>query len=302
LIARRLGMPAEVLKSAQAMMSGDQLHLEEMITRMEADQKRLAGHASRMADAEAEMNEKRETLRNELEELRQRRRQLLLEAHRQADALVANTRREMENLIRSIREQAKGQGGAVKVDAEAARAALAEKTRKLQEGTRMHATHPKAPVKPAELQVGHRVWVAKLNAHGTVQSLDDGGKRATIAVNGIPFTLQVSELEAPKDGKTVEVNPPVFKISTPSNLGRASYELNLIGLRVEEALSELASFIDRATLGHLPEVRIVHGFGTGRLRDAVQDWLQHCPAVRSYHIGRDGKDPGAGGCTIVTLT
>ena len=72
-------------------------------------------------------------------------------------------------------------------------------------------------------------------------------------------------------------------------------------MRVEDALAELTAFIDRSMRAHMPEVRIIHGFGTGRLRQAVQEWLARCPGIRSFHIGRDGKDPGAGGCTIVTF-
>ncbi|MBQ6474106.1 MAG: endonuclease MutS2 [Victivallales bacterium] len=301
LIARRLGLPQAVLKSAEGMMSGEQLHLEDVLTRMEADQRRIARHADRLADTESDLAAKRDSLKAELEQLRTQRRQLLLEAHRQADSLVANTRREMENLIRSVREQARRNNGdrTAKIDTEAIRRELADKERRLQEGLKMHGERPREPLQESALAPGRRVWVPRLSSHGVIASVS--GHKLEVKVNGILFSIQARDVEETRDGQSVEKATPVVHVSQPIVQGHTSSELNLIGMRVEDALAELAAFIDRSIRAQMPEVRIIHGFGTGRLRKAVQEWLARCPGVRSYHIGRDGKDPGAGGCTIVTF-
>jgi len=301
LIARRLGMPQAVLKAAEGMMSGEQLHLEDVLTRMEADQRRIARHANRLADTENELAAKRDSLKAELEELRRQRRQLLLDAHRQADSLVANTRREMENLIRAVREQARKTNGdaAAKIDTEAIRKELADKERRLQEGLKMHGERPREPLAAGELVAGRRVWVPKLSAHGVIATVS--GHKVEVKVNGILFSVLDRDLEETRDGQAMEKAAPVIHVTQPIVRGQTSSELNLIGMRVEDALAELTAFIDRSMRAHMPEVRIIHGFGTGRLRQAVQEWLARCPGIRSFHIGRDGKDPGAGGCTIVTF-
>ena len=90
-----------------------------------------------------------------------------------------------------------------------------------------------------------------------------------------------------------------MRISCPRVVGATPSEINLVGKRVADALTELEVFIDRSALARLPEVRIVHGFGAGILRNAIQEWLTKNPMVREFHVGQDGKDEGGGGCTIV---
>ena len=245
----------------------------------------------------------RDALAAELDTLRTQRRQLLQEAHQQAEALVANTRREMENLIRDIREQAK-KGKAQETqepDYEAIRKGIAEKERKLKAGLKIHAVKQKHPLTPAELAVGLRVWVEKMQDHGIIESISAKGNKVVVSINGIAVTLNANELERNRDGIDKAPDEPVIKVFRPRTTAQSHAEINLIGMRVEDALNELAPFIDRSVLLHMPELRIVHGFGTGRLRSGIHQWLRNNPSVKSFHLGQDGKDPGGGGCTIVTL-
>ncbi len=303
LIAQRLGLPDAVIADAKKMLTEDQRKLEEILTRMEADQRRIANHASKIAGTESELTAKRDALAAELDTLRTQRRQLLKEAHQQAEALVANTRREMENLIRDIREQAK-KGKAQETqepDYEAIRKAIAAKERKLKAGLKIHAEKQKHPLTPEELAVGLRVWVEKIQDHGIIESISAKGNKVVVSINGIAVTLNANELERNRDGIDKAPDEPVIKVFRPRTTAESHAEINLIGMRVEDALNELEPFIDRSVLLHMPELRIVHGFGTGRLRNGIHQWLRNNPSVKSFHLGQDGKDPGGGGCTIVTL-
>lgn len=78
-----------------------------------------------------------------------------------------------------------------------------------------------------------------------------------------------------------------------------SAELKLIGLRVEEAIQELDKYLDDALLSGIDEVRVIHGKGTGALKNAVWEWLRNHHAVQSYRIGGDGE--GGAGATIVQM-
>jgi DNA mismatch repair protein MutS2 len=77
-------------------------------------------------------------------------------------------------------------------------------------------------------------------------------------------------------------------------------EINLLGLRVDEAIACLDQFLDRAVLAGLHEVRVVHGFGTGRLRAGVHEWLRTNRLIKGFRLGGE-KDPGGAGATLVTL-
>lgn len=303
-IAKRLGMPKSILDSAQKMLTEDQIKLEDMLTRMEADQRRIAGHAKKMAGVENELTAKRDALKQELDELRNQRRHMLEEAHKQAEALVANTRRDMENLVRELRENAKHAKDAKassEPDLAAIRNAIADKEKKIKAGLKIHAEKPQKPLKQDELHPGLRIWVEKMQAHGVIESISAKGNKIVVSVNGISVALNATDIQHNKDGKDHEANETVVKIIRPKATGETSSELNLIGMRVEDAINVLGAFLDRSTLLHMPELRIIHGFGTGRLRNGIHEYLQNHPAVRSFHLGVEGKDSGAGGCTIVKL-
>ena len=173
--------------------------------------------------------------------------------------------------------------------------------RRLQAGMKIHAEKKAVPLQPEEIKVGARVWIDKMKTHGVIESVFAGGNKATLSVNGLSVTVKTDELEKNRDGHDSEVKEPVVRISYPKVLGYTPSEINLVGKRVDEALSELELYLDRAALSRIPEVRIVHGFGSGALRTAIQECLAKNPLVREYHIGRDDKEEGGGGCTIVSF-
>jgi DNA mismatch repair protein MutS2 len=208
----------------------------------------------------------------------------------------------MENLVRELREKAKSNTDAQpSSDALAEmRNAIAEKERKIKAGLKIHASKPKQPLAKEELTIGKRVWVDKMNAHGVIESISSKGSNVTLSINGLQVTVKTSELEKNRDGMDKLPQETVVKIIRPRSTESLSSELNLIGMRSADAIDLLSEFIDRASLQRMPELRIVHGFGTGRLRLAIHEWLRTCPAVKDYHLGTE-KEPGAGGCTIVHL-
>ena len=89
-------------------------------------------------------------------------------------------------------------------------------------------------------------------------------------------------------------------VARPRRQEAAASEVNLLGRRVDEALAELDLAIDRAVLAGLDEIRVVHGFGTGRLRQGIHEWLRTHRQVKRFRLGGE-KDPGGAGATIVTL-
>ncbi|HOG51570.1 MAG TPA: Smr/MutS family protein, partial [Lentisphaeria bacterium] len=306
LIARRIGLPDSVLQAAEGMLSGDQIRLEDMLTKMEADQRRISSHAEKLADTEQEMTAKRDALREELDSLRKERKKMLHEASRQAAGIVENTRREMENLVRQLRENAKRSQTAVgsadleeKASLEKIRQAMTDKERRLQDGLRKTAPRKTQPLSAADLTPGRKVWVEKLQAHGILEGLYDDGAKAALSVNGVVFTVKTDDLQAAREPQ--DTPAPTVKVTLPRVIGNTPSEINLIGLRVEEAIERLDAFINQSILARLPEVRVVHGFGTGRLRNGVHAWLRQQKLIKSFRFGKDGVDPGGSGCTIVFL-
>ena len=304
-IARRMGLPASVLKHAEGFLSSDHRQLEEVLEKLDRDQRKLAANATTAEAARKQAEAERDELRKQLAELRVKRRELMKDAYERADAMVDNTRRTLENLVRDIHEKAKadttGDTAAADAAAAKARAALAEKQQKLQQGLQQTSVSQLGkPLDAKKLEPGKRIWVERLGAHGRIRSVDAKGKRLVVEVNGMPFTLKASEVfaeqspEEPKKTAAVAVQLPRFE-------GQTSHEIVLVGLRVEEAIGRLARYLNDCVLAGLDEVRVVHGFGSGRLRDGLQQWLRTQPYVVSFRTGIDQHDTGGGGVTLVRL-
>ena len=112
------------------------------------------------------------------------------------------------------------------------------------------------------------------------------------------FTLKTREVFPelePEKNKTesVAVRLPLFQ-------GQTSHEILLVGLRVEDAVDRLTQYLNDCVLANLCEVRVVHGFGTGRLREGIHQFLRKQPYVESFHLGSNPMEGGAG-VTFVRL-
>jgi len=151
------------------------------------------------------------------------------------------------------------------------------------------------PHEEREIHVGDRAQHRKFKVTGDVVSIDGG--KAVLNVNGRKMTVDVKDL--------VPVVPsPALRAPSPRTRGEGtiaevSAELNLIGQRVDDALEESDKFLDRALLEGKQAVRIIHGFGTGKLRQAIRDYLRKHPAVKSWRPGAENE--GGDGATVALL-
>ena len=158
------------------------------------------------------------------------------------------------------------------------------------------STLPAEP--PVELSVGDLVHVRGLNVQGTVQALPENGVEAEVAIGSVRLRVDVARLshaQAPE-----ELEPEVVSIGYDLGPAVTSFELDLRGMRAEEALIEVEEFLDRALRDGLSEVRIIHGKGTGVLRQAVREHLEHHPLAKSFR--QETPDQGGSGATAVELT
>ena len=140
--------------------------------------------------------------------------------------------------------------------------------------------------------------VLSLYLKGTVSTLPDAKGNLFVQMGIIRSKIHISDLEL-IDEVTV-TGPSITKTGAGkikmSKSASVSTEINLIGMTVDEALAHLDKYLDDAYLAHMPSVRIVHGKGTGKLREAVQRHLKRCKYVKTYRMGEFGE--GDAGVTI----
>ncbi|MBO4548447.1 MAG: Smr/MutS family protein, partial [Abditibacteriota bacterium] len=155
---------------------------------------------------------------------------------------------------------------------------------------------PEAPKQPAEKltdpRPGDAVRVTSLGQEGYIESVS--GKNAVVSINNKKITVALSGLTRSKAGQSAEPRYTAV-MSSPA----VSPEINLIGLRADDALLRLEKYLDKAMMGNLDRLRIVHGKGTGALRQAVCNYLRHNSAVLSFSPG--DPEEGGDGVTIAKL-
>jgi DNA mismatch repair protein MutS2 len=269
-----------------------------MLGELEEAQQRLTVRERETKSALEHMVRDRDQLREELHGLRAERKRLLHEAYAQAAQTVENTRRQMERLLREV-ERSVASPARKQVSAQA-RDEVQTRQAKIEQALIETAARPRVPIRPAALRRGQKVWVEKLRANGRIVSLSPGQDLATVQVGGIRFSVALREIGEPDAGQT-PAETSEAKLSMPRPQAAVASELNLVGNRVDVALGRLDTFLDQALLAKLPEVRVIHGFGTGRLREAVHACLREHPAACRFRLGRQGQDPGGAGATIVRL-
>ena len=285
-IARRLGMEETVLDDAMRLIGAGGREAENLLDsiyelrdKIESEE---AGTRLALRQAEAE----RDALEHRLEQVEEERQRILDEAREQAQAEIEAVQAEIRQARKRLRD-----------------AASLNKLKKLSkqvaeiETEQFQAIAPAMePVKSARksptLQVGDTVLVKSLNVKGEVVSLSK--KEAMIAVGRLQMRAKLDELEF-KGRQVEEEVEPITVASRPA----VNLELDIRGRRVEDGLAELEKYLDAAFLSRMPWVRIIHGKGTGKLRQAVRKSLRKNQHVASWEEGKDGE--GGAGVTVARL-
>ena len=160
-------------------------------------------------------------------------------------------------------------------------------------------TAPK--VKASELHLGDRIKVLSMNLKGTVSSKPDAKGYLFVQCGIIRSKVHISDLVLiPEDDITAPaMSKSSFGQIKMSKSANVKTEINLLGKTVDEAITALDKYLDDAYMARIPNVRIVHGKGTGALRSAVQSHLKSLSYVDSYRLGEFGE--GDSGVTIATF-
>lgn len=290
-IARRLGFPASVLDRAEEHLPVDEANVEDLLERLERQDR----EARELVDSLTREREAAASLRTELAEreaeLRREERSAERRARDDARRILLEARADVEEAIAAVRQT---------TDAAQLDEASREARRRVEEAARRQKDlQPQEPerVGPGGLAPGDRVKVLGSGATGTVVELSKD--RALVEISGLRLRVAVSELEPTgSDAAGRDASPSVPSGWDAHDLEPCT-EVDLRGLRVDEVEIELGPALDRAIVGDLPELRIIHGKGTGAVRAKVTELLRQDGRVRDFRLGGHGE--GGAGVTVARL-
>jgi DNA mismatch repair protein MutS2 len=310
-IAERLGLPETIVADARSRLSENQRAFEATLASIRRQEGEIAEAVDRARAAEAKAAE---ALRSADEERRR--------ARRERDEAVRAARGEAQRLVDSLKDDVAGVRRRLEretVTAPAIDAALARAEETLDLIPEAPTERrPSEPYVPRTWHVGERARSRTGGWEGRIAALEKGGTRATLEAGGMRVSVGVNDLElvvGVVDGGGAATESAAVRAAArgemPSRtetgisslrLGRArsvASSLDLRGARVDEALEALARYLDDASLAGLEQVTIIHGLGTGALRDAVRVQAASHPLVKSFRAGERGE--GGDGATIVRL-
>jgi DNA mismatch repair protein MutS2 len=294
-IAQRLGMPEAIVSAARAELDPADLRAEDLLDEIhrQRDLARQARASTEQARREAESM--RNELAERLEQIEDERRELLEKARQQAEQEVREVQDELREVRRSLARARQPVESLQSVE---------EQVQALEETVEepVQRRVPKLGEKPLRraVRLGDKVRLRSLNMQGVLTSLSED--EAEVQVGVLRVRARRSDLILAGEADTATAPAPVgeSRPATPANFPASpGLELDLRGQRADEAQDALERYLDSAYLAGLPWVRIIHGRGTGKLRDMVRQALQGHPQVRSFESGGDKE--GGEGVTVVKL-
>jgi DNA mismatch repair protein MutS2 len=289
-IARRLGLPVEIVEAARKMVSPDDLHTEDMLADIHSLRIQEAQARDKANAAHAEADRRARELRDRLDGIDEERQKVLAQAREEAAAELDRLRAEIRVLKRRLQAAAAPVSTVAEIERDTQ--ALEEELTEPEELPPLSAPD----LSPHPIRPGDAVWVRPLNAKGSVIEIDD--EEAEVQVGPARTRVKRIDLELIAATPVAEPASRGYRVIRSSRSPGAEIEVR--GCTVDDALEQIDRHLDAASLAGLPYVRIVHGKGTGKLRQAVREFLASHPLVNSHESG--GRNEGGDGVTVAKLT
>lgn len=298
-IAKKLGLSDAIIEDARGRIGEEDLHFEDLIADLE-DTRRLAEREKlEIKQYKEEVERLKARARESTKGIEKGKDKILNRAREEAARILAEAKETADEIIKEIKK--KENGGSGSLEAEQLRTKLRKKLEENQSVLGAQTVKgPSQTISLKNLALGDKVRL--LNMHGvvgTVTELSDKSGMFTVSAGILRTKVSAKEVEFIQHK---EKEAPTRNQGKTAGLGRAkamgiSPEINLIGKMTADALPELNKYLDDAFLAKLPQVRIVHGRGTGALRKMVHECAKKNKHIESFRLGEYGE--GSDGVTIV---
>ncbi len=295
LIAQKLGLPQSIIDDARAEINPLDLRADKLLDDIRKERNRTSREREKLEKARAKLEAQTRELEKRLEKIEDERRDTIAKARAEGELEVAVIKRNIDSL-KSQLKKASQPLQAIK--------AIEEKMDKMEEKVEQPVERKSEQFSAngnQSLRLGERVTVRSLNAEGLVTAL--GESDAEIQIGTLRVRARLSDLVRKSDKQTVDDRPKTAANQSSSVVHRQSsspgMEVDLRGLMADDALDKMERYLEQAFLSGLPFVRIIHGKGTGRLRQAVREALRGHEYVGTFEEG--GSTEGGEGVTVAKM-
>lgn len=307
-ISKKLGLPDYIIEDARKRIGTEDAAFEDLLSDLEKNRTELEKERLEVNSYKAEIALLKEQLSKKQDRLDESREKILARANEEARKILADAKASADETIRNINRLSQKSGVGKELEKE--RKKLREHLDKVNDNMAVKAKKPVKTYRPEDFKIGDAVRVLSMNLKGTVSTLPNAKGDLFVQMGILRSQVNIKDLELIQEDT---ISTPAGSIGTGGGKGKGhsgsirmsksssiSPEINLIGKTTDEAIPELDKYIDDAYLAHLPQVRIIHGRGTGALKKAVHQFLKRCRHVSSYRLG--DYTEGGTGVTIVQFS
>ncbi len=302
-ISRKLGLSANIIDDAAKRIDSEDIRFEDLVSDLEQSRITIEQEREELAQYKEQIASLKAELTRKTERLDERTDNIIRKANEEAARILRDAKDYADKTINAMNKH----GMSVK-ELEKHRSNIREKINKKQEKLKVepasvqaHKAHDISEFKP-----GMHVKVLTMNVIGTVSQVHKAKNQVSVLIGSLNTKIDIKNLAILKGYKEPDESKPSasksgsgsgkIKMSKSSSV---SSEINLLGYTVDEAVAVLDKYLDDAYIARIPQVRIVHGKGTGALRSGITSYLRGVPYVKDFRLGQIGE--GAEGVTIVTF-
>ena len=311
-ISKKLGLPDYIIEEAKTHLEAKDESFEDLLTSLEESRLTIEKEQEELKSYKEEISQLKSRLSQKEERLEERRDKILKKANEDAQRILREAKETADSTIRQINKLSADSG--LNKELEAQRAKLRDKLKQTDEKLAIKTKGPSKTISPKKLKIGDGVKVLSMNLKGTVSTLPNAKGDLYVQMGILRSLVNIRDLELLDEqdvsGPSIPEKNSRYRVARgsgrPSGGGiqvsksaSISPEVNLIGMTVDEAMPVLEKYLDDAYLAHLETVRVVHGRGTGALKNAVHQRLKKLKYVKDFRLGVFGE--GDSGVTIVTF-
>lgn len=297
-IAGKLGLPDHIIESARSQLSSEAESFEDVLTDLEVSRKAIEKEQQQIAAYKRELERLKSETAARQKKLDEQRDRIIREANEKAHSILLEAKDLADETIKNFRKFGKENISAA--DMERERERLRQKLNDTGSKMALETAKPKKKYKPSDFKLGESVKVLNMNLTGTVTSLPDAKGMLHVQMGILNSQVHISDLEIVDAPAGYSAKNLQRTSKGKMKMGKAFSvrpEINLLGKTVDEAVAELEKYLDDAYIAHLSPVRIVHGKGTGALRNGIHAYLKRQKHVKEFHLASFGE--GDAGVTIV---
>ena len=286
-ISQKLGLSDTIIEEAESLIGESDRNFEDVITDLENKRRALEDELLSAREDRREAERMRAEWERKTSEIEAKKEDILRKAREEARDTLEEAKTYADESIRRVR---KLENSVSTADLENERRKTREKIGKLEEGMQVKPAQKDSRAgrhKASDFRIGDTVMVLSMNLKGTIHTLPNEKGECFVTMGILQSKVNINDLAKLEEEEKTGGRSSGVKLSAESKSLTIRPELNLLGLRVDEALAELDKYLDDAYLAHLAKVSIIHGRGTGALRNAVHAHCKKLKYVKSLTVSPD---------------